>query len=231
MENKNTPEIRFKGFTDAWVQRKLGEVAEIRTGPFGSVLHAEDYIENGVPIVTTEHFKDGALPKNKENIPQVSDNDYERLRAYILINNDIVFSRVGSVDINALVTEFQEGWLFSGRVLRVRPSKGIRGEYLHYLLETSKVKKDIIARAVGQTMPSINTEILKETKTLATNSLLEQTTIDNFFHTLDNIITLHKRKLDLLKELKKGYLQLMFPQEGECVPRIRFDGFTESWKL
>ena len=115
----SVPEIRFKGFTDAWEQRKLGEISEIKTGPFGSILHADDYVSEGVPIITTEHFKTGSLPQNASGLPQVSEVDYKRLSAYTLNNGDIVFSRVGSVDINALVTPFQRNWLFSGRVLRV----------------------------------------------------------------------------------------------------------------
>ena len=78
----SVPEIRFKGFTDAWEQRKLGEISEIKTGPFGSILHADDYVSEGVPIITTEHFKTGSLPQNASGLPQVSEVDYKRLSIY-----------------------------------------------------------------------------------------------------------------------------------------------------
>lgn len=208
------PEIRFAGFTDDWGQHKLGEFSDIKTGPFGSTLHADDYINDGMPIITTEHFKSGQLPIVKDGIPQVSENDYCRLGSYILNTNDIVFSRVGSVDINALVTPCQDKWLFSGRVLRVRPYAEIDSMFLHTLLETDSVRNDIISRAVGQTMPSINTEILKITSLCLPQDIDEQREIGEYFCIFDRLITLHQHKCDQLKEVKRFMLQNMFPQKG-----------------
>ena len=204
------PEIRFKGFTDPWEQRKLGDISEIKTGPFGSTLHADDYVSDGTPIITTEHFKTGALPRSKNGLPQVSDSDYKRLTAYTLDDGDIVFSRVGSVDINALITPFQSNWLFSGRVLRVRPQTDISSKFLHTRLETESIKTDIRTRAVGQTMPSINTEILKITPLVLPSSAAEQEQIGSYFAALDNLITFHQRELEKLQNIKKSMLEKMF---------------------
>ena len=184
----------FTASTFSWEQRKLGDISEIKTGPFGSTLHADDYVSDGTPIITTEHFKTGALPRSKNGLPQVSDSDYKRLTAYTLDDGDIVFSRVGSVDINALITPFQSNWLFSGRVLRVRPQTDISSIFLHTRLETESIKTDIRTRAVGQTMPSINTEILKITPLVLPSSAAEQEQIGSYFAALDNLITLHQRK-------------------------------------
>jgi type I restriction enzyme S subunit len=181
-------------YTSSWEQRKLGDISEIKTGPFGSTLHADDYVSDGTPIITTEHFKTGTLPRSKNGLPQVSDADYKRLTAYTLDDGDIVFSRVGSVDINALITPFQSNWLFSGRVLRVRPQTNISSQFLHTRLETGSIKADIRARAVGQTMPSINTEILKITPLVLPTSAAEQEQIGSYFAAIDNLITLHQRK-------------------------------------
>lgn len=213
-EGALVPEIRFEGFTEPWEQRKLGDLSEIKTGPFGSTLHADDYVSDGIPIITTEHFKTGALPWSKNGLPQVSDADYKRLTAYILDDGDIVFSRVGSVDINALITPFQSTWLFSGRVLRVRPQTDISSQFLHTRLETESIKTDIRARAVGQTMPSINTEILKITPIVLPTSAAEQEQIGSYFATLDHLITLHQRKYEKLLDCKKAFLAKMFG--GEC---------------
>ena len=172
----------------------MGKISEIKTGPFGSTLHADDYVSEGVPIITTEHFKTGSLPQSASGLPQVSEVDYKRLSAYTLNNGDIVFSRVGSVDINALITPFQSNWLFSGRVLRVRPQTDISSKFLHTRLETESIKTDIRTRAVGQTMPSINTEILKITPLVLPSSAAEQEQIGSYFAALDNLITLHQRQ-------------------------------------
>ncbi|NBM47943.1 restriction endonuclease subunit S [Proteus sp. G2666] len=228
--DKKVPDIRFKGFSGEWEEKILGAIAEIKTGPFGSTLHAKAYVEDGYAIITTEHFKSGELPIDKKGIPQVSDEDYLRLRAYLLKVGDIVFSRVGSVDINAHVTNKQEGWLFSGRVLRVRSEKIINSEYLHHELSTSRVKKSVISRAVGQTMPSINTEILKITPIHFPSDTVEQTTIGNYFQKLDNLINQHQQKHDKLSNIKKAMLEKMFPKQGETVPEIRFKGFSGEWE-
>ena len=202
--------INKKQITSCWEQRKLGDISEIKTGPFGSTLHADDYVSDGTPIITTEHFKTGALPRSKNGLPQVSDSDYKRLTAYTLDDGDIVFSRVGSVDINALITPFQSNWLFSGRVLRVRPQTNISSQFLHTRLETESIKTDIRTRAVGQTMPSINTEILKTTPLVLPSSAAEQEQIGSYFAALDNLITLHQRELEKLQNIKKSMLEKMF---------------------
>lgn len=204
------PEIRLKGFSGDWEQRKLGDISEVKTGPFGSTLHADDYVNNGTPIVTTEHFKSGELPKQKKGIPQVSELDLCRLNNYVLKTDDIVFSRVGSVDINALVTPFQAGWLFSGRVLRVRSYDYVWSSFLHYELSTERAKNDVISRAVGQTMPSINTEILKRTKVYLPKSKVEQIQIGQFFKQLDETLVLQQQQLQTLKNLKQAFLEKMF---------------------
>lgn len=204
---ETVPRMRLPGFTDDWEQRKLGDISEIKTGPFGSTLHADDYVSDGTPIITTEHFKTGALPRSKNGLPQVSDSDYKRLTAYTLDAGDIVFSRVGSVDINALITPFQSNWLFSGRVLRVRPQTDVSSQFLHTRLETEGIKTDIRTRAVGQTMPSINTEILKITPLVLPSSVAEQEQIGSYFAALDHLITLRQRKLEKVQKIKQGMMQ------------------------
>lgn len=209
-EGETVPEIRFEGFSHPWEQRKLGSISEIKTGPFGSTLHADDYVTDGIPIITTEHFKNGDLPTSKNGLPQVSDEDYKRLSSYVLNEGDIVFSRVGSVDINALVMPSQRHWLFSGRVLRVRPDMVNDPQFLHTVLETETIKADIRSRAVGQTMPSINTEILNETLVMMPQLRAEQEQIGQFFYSLNKTITLHQRKCDKLRQAKSALLNQMF---------------------
>ena len=177
----------------SWEQRELREVASIKTGPFGSLLHAEDYVVDGIPIVTTEHFKSGFLPDEKAGLPQVSESDRARLEQYSAIEGDILFSRVGSVDVNAQVTTAQSGWLFSGRVLRARPTVSvISPNYLHYELSTDDVKRSIINRAVGGTMASINTEIIEDTEISFPRSRTERLEIGRSLGNLDSLITLHQ---------------------------------------
>ena len=199
--------MRFPEFSGEWKCTTIGNIGDIKNGPFGSVLHAEDYVENGIPIVTTEHFKTGLMPSDKFGIPQVSNEDYIRLKGYRLETNDIVFSRVGSVDINAHVGIEQNGWLFSGRVLRVRPKYDIDSLFLHYALSTEAVKRDIRNRAVGQTMPSINTPILSSTTIQLPKDLFEQKKVAHFLRLLDERIITQNKIIEKLQSLIKGIAQ------------------------
>lgn len=208
-DGADEPELRLGGSSNPWVLRHLGEF-EITTGPFGSTLHAEDYVEHGTPIVTTEHFKSGLLPLTGQGVPQVSDDDRRRLKAYWLQTDDIVFSRVGSVDINARVTELQNGWLFSGRVLRVRPDATCESEFLHSVLETTPVRGSIRKRAVGMSMPSINTAILANTSFYQPPTLEEQRAVGEVFSNLDALIAAESRYITQLTQAKTALLQRMF---------------------
>ena len=206
----NVPPLRFPEFCGEWECTSIGNIGEIKNGPFGSVLHAEDYVEEGIPIVTTEHFKTGLMPSDKFGIPQVSNEDYIRLKGYRLETNDIVFSRVGSVDINAHVGIEQNGWLFSGRVLRVRPKHDVDSLFLHYALSTEAVKRDIRNRAVGQTMPSINTPILSSTTIRLPKELSEQKKVAHFLRLLDERIATQNKIIEDLKILKSAIAERLF---------------------
>ena len=130
----------------------------------------------------------------------------------MLETDDIVFSRVGSVDINAHVEHVQQGWLFSGRVLRVRPIKSVNSLCLHYVLSTESVKRDIRNRAVGQTMPSINTPILSNTGIYMSQSEAEQKKIANFLSIIDERIATQSKIIEDLKKLKSAIIENHYNQ-------------------
>ena len=142
------------------ITKPLSELAEIQTGPFGSQLHKEDYVEQGTPIVTVEHL--GKRQFSEQNLPNVSESDKDRLSKYTLKTGDIVFSRVGAVDRCSFVDEKHEGWMFSGRCLRVRPNKEIDALFLYYFFCMEETKRLVRNIAVGATMPSINTKLMGE---------------------------------------------------------------------
>lgn len=139
----------------------IGKIADVQTGPFGSQLHKEDYVTNGTPIVTVEHL--GQKTFTTQNLPCVSAKDKMRLAKYTMRSGDIIFSRVGSVDRCSFATENNNGWLFSGRCLRLRVADvDVNSEYLYYYFCQEAVKELIRNHAVGATMPSLNTKLLSE---------------------------------------------------------------------
>jgi len=133
----------------------------IQTGPFGSLLHKKDYVSIGTPIITVQHLGDNRILH--EELPCVTKQDKERLKKFILKENDIVFSRVGSVDCRALVRRDEDGWLFSGRCIRVRPNpQRVDSHYLSWFFGYWNFKEYIRKIAFGATMPSLNTKLMSE---------------------------------------------------------------------
>ncbi|MFM5465941.1 restriction endonuclease subunit S [Aeromonas simiae] len=189
-----------------WVISTIGDIADVKTGPFGSALHEKDYIQDGTPIITVEHLGERGI--TYQNLPTVSDFDRARLRAYQLDEGDIVFSRVGSIDRNALVTEKEHGWLFSGRLLRVRLKSNKNNQtYISCQFHSAPFKKRVVEVAVGQTMPSLNTAILRGVSILLPNTHKEQTAIATILSDMDNELQALTQKLEKARALKQGMMQ------------------------
>ena len=169
------------------IQVSIENIGSVKTGPFGAQLHQSDYVKySGTPIVTVEHLSERGL--NHKNLPLVSDADKNRLKQYVLSTNDIVFSRVGSVDRCSIVSEKENGWLFSGRLLRIRPQTDqVYSPYLVLLFQTEKFKHYMRSIAVGGTMPSLNTQILSKVK-ISLPPLLEQKALADILQTWDTAI-------------------------------------------
>jgi type I restriction enzyme S subunit len=136
----------------------LKEIADTQTGPFGTQLHEKDYVSIGTPIVTVEHL--GEISFNKQNLPLVSDADKLKLSKYTLKEGDIVFSRVGSVDRCTYVSSKENGWLFSGRCLRVRFNDNANAKYVSFYFRQKFFKEMMLNISVGATMPSLNTSLM-----------------------------------------------------------------------
>ena len=192
-----------------WKECKIGDVCETQTGPFGSQLHNEDYVEVGTPIVTVEHL--GSKHFTTQNLPCVSEEDKQRLSKYTLNVGDVVFSRVGSVDRCSYVSESYDGWLFSGRCLRVRPKDNalLDSEFLYYHFSNDKIKTYIRNIAVGATMPSINTKLLNEVP-ISLPPLAEQKKIAAILSALDEKIETNRKINARLEELAQAIFKSWF---------------------
>ncbi len=213
--SNNTPQIRFKGFTDAWTQRKLGEVADIN--PHSVLPDSFEYVdlESVVGISLISH-----RIENKETAPSRA----QRLAK----KNDIFYQTVRPYQKNNYLFDLPfENYVFSTGYAQLRPS--INSYFLLCLLQEEKFVARVVENCTGTSYPAINSTVLSEMEVNITKEEYEQTAIGNFFRTLDDTITLHQRKLNELRELKRAYLQQMFPREGENVPRVRFAGFSGEW--
>lgn len=217
---------------------QLQEIASVQTGPFGSQLHQSDYVEVGTPIITVEHLGENRITHN--NLPRVTHEDKQRLNKYWLQEGDIVFSRVGSVDRRAYVKKDEDGWLFSGRCLRVRPKKNTNGKYLSYFFGLEDFKKKIRSIAVGATMPSLNTSIMNEIEVILPNENT-QIEIASILSSLDDKIELNLQMNQTLEAMaqaifKEWFINFNFPGfDGELVDVVNADQSVSSlpkgWKM
>lgn len=196
--------IKQNKVPQGWTDATVGDFASVQTGPFGSQLHNEDYVESGTPIITVEHM-DGKYIAHR-NLPLVSQNDVDRLRKYDLHTGDIVFSRVGSVDRAVMVSQHEDGWLFSGRCLRVRPYDPNTGSYFLWWFNQPVIRQLVTASAVGATMPSINTSILNSIRIV----FPQKDFVTQFCKMADGLIEIIATNLEEIRKLNdaREYIQL-----------------------
>jgi type I restriction enzyme S subunit len=188
-----------------WERTTLGAICEstgggIQTGPFGSQLHARDYVSEGIPSVMPQNIGDNRIVE--EGIARISAADIARLSRYLLRAGDIVYSRRGDVERRALVRPENEGWLCGTGCLRVRIGLNDRydSRFISYALGTAASRQWIKRHAVGATMLNLNTAILSAVP-LSVPSFVEQRAIAEMLGALDDKIATNDRVSDLAVEL------------------------------
>ena len=196
-------------FADSRLADLCEPTAGIQTGPFGSQLHQKDYVAAGTPIITVKHLGENCILHAA--LPYVSEQDRTRLSKYTLQEGDIVFSRVGSVDRRGLVRKEEEGWLFSGRCLRIRPNPNkIDAGFLSYFFGLPAFKNHIRSIAVGATMPSLNTQLLSDICIHYPADIEEQRAIAYILGMLDAKIELNRRMNATLDEMARALFTSWF---------------------
>ena len=203
-EKKLVPKLRFPGFTEPWEQRKLGEVANIKTGS----RNQQDSVTNGqYPFFI-----------RSEKIEKLDTYDFDT--EAILVPGD---GRIGEI-----FHYYNGKFALHQRVYKIDDFKGIDAFYLLYLFQYRFKEHALRLNAQG-TVPSLRLPMFTEWD-LCIPSLQEQGCIGRFLNKIELIITLHQRKLEHLKLKKKSLLQKLFPKEGEVYPELRFPGFTDPWE-
>lgn len=213
-EKLKAPELRFDGFTDDWEERKLGDIFVYKQG-------------QQVPV-ENQFTKRG---KNRHRFIRIVDlttnNEAPRYIEYsgdnIISSTDLFMIRYGQPGV---IGYGYEG-VIANNLFKLIPKIETYNLFFKYILDSMYPK--IQSLSSSTTMPAIS---FKSLDVLAVRypDKKEQEKIGSFFAQLDNTIALHQRKLDLLKEQKKGYLQKMFPKNGEKVPELRFAGFADDWE-
>ena len=219
---KKVPELRFPGFTDDWEELKLGDIT---TWTKGQGL-SKEYLNNERYGSEAVHYADlyKFSPVMQEVIHWTNSDD-----GRIIPDNSLLFpaSDVTPVGLARTSTLRLSGVKAGGDVIIGQLSERIDSSFMSYQINANS--KKILPLITGTTVKHVQAKSLATMSVTITN-MAEQTAIAGLFERIDNLIALHQRKLDLLKEQKKGYLQKMFPKNGAKVPELRFAGFADDWE-
>ena len=216
MSNNTQPEIRFPGFMEDWEERKLNELAEFN--PKSDLPERFEYVDLesvvGTELVRHRTENRYSAPSRAQRLAKKNDVFYQTVRPYQ--KNNYLFDLP------------YDNYVFSTGYAQMRPIGN--GYFLLTLIQEEKFVNRVLERSTGTSYPAINSNDLAKLPVKVPADIQEQQKVGTFFKQIDNTITLHQRKLDLLKETKKGFLQKMFPKNGAKVPEIRFPGFTGDWE-
>lgn len=195
----------------------LGSIAELKTGPFGTQLHANEYVAEGIPVINVRNIGYGEIIDN--DLDMVSRETLSRLSEHTLKENDIVFGRKGSIDRHAFIDNRYDGWMQGSDCIRVRiHDNEINPKYVSHYLKLDSVKKQLINGAVGSTMPSMNTDILKSI-VISAPSKEKQDAIEAVFSSIEQKIGINTSICSDLESMAKllydyWFVQFDFPDEN-----------------
>src|SRR5574341_281354 len=220
MMSKKSPQLRFEGFTDDWEERKLKELGDIQTGNTPPTSDSDNYSLDGVLWVTPTDIKSLVISNTAKKLSQVGVT-----KARIAKAGSILVTSIASIGKNTLL-RMDAG--FNQQINSLTPTSENDSYFL--LTQSEKWSEKMKQTAASATMQIVNKTDFSNISTYVPVHKEEQEKIGSFFKQLDDTIALHQRKLDLLKEQKKGYLQKMFPKNGAKVPELRFAGFADDWE-
>jgi type I restriction enzyme S subunit len=198
---------------DGWEYTTLGMACQrgggdIQTGPFGSQLHAADYVLFGIPSIMPQNIGDNRIIE--DGIARITSADAKRLSRYLVRSGDIVYSRRGDVERRAFVRDHEDGWLCGTGCLRVRlGERGPDPRFTTYYLGHPSVREWIVRHAHGATMPNLNTSILSACP-LMVPPLEEQRAIAHILGTLDAKIELNRLVDETLEEMARALFKSWF---------------------
>lgn len=229
MKNKNVPEIRFPEFIDDWELRKLKEIANFIRGSFPQpYTNPEWYDEkNGKPFVQVADIGFD-LKLNKDTKAHIS--KVAEAKSRFVEKGKVIVALQGSIEKSIGRVAITQYSAFFDRTILIFESykEEIDNQYFAQVIQNLfQIEKE---KAWGATISTITKEAVSSF-IIGLPNIEEQQKIGIFFKQLDDTIALHQHKLSVLKQAKQGFLQKMFPKEGELVPDLRFPGFTDDWEL
>ena len=227
-KKSDAPAIRFKGFSDAWEQRKLGDMMNVTSV---KRIHQSDWTDSGVRFLRARDIVAAAKNEEPDDYLYISKEKYEEYSALSgkVGVSDLLVTGVGTIGVPYLVRNLEPLYFKDGNIIWFQNSDKIDGKFLFYSFSAEQIQGFINESAGIGTVGTYTIESGKKTPISLPNQI-EQAKVGEFFQQLDNLITLHQRKFEKLTNVKKSMLEKMFPQNGSSYPEIRFKGFTDPWE-
>lgn len=229
MPERKTPQVRFKGFTDTWEQRKLGALMDV-----GSVkrVHQSDWRDSGVRFLRARDVVADFNNEEPDDYLYIDQKMYEEYSAQSgkVQQGDLLVTGVGTIGIPMLIKSEKPLYFKDGNIIWFKNKNAIDGQFFYYSF-ISKGIQDFIKESAGTgTVGTYTIDSGKKTPINLPTSIEEQKEIGIYFKNIDHLITLHQREGERLQMIKKSMLENCFPKNGEKVPRFRFAGFTGDWE-
>lgn len=218
---------------NGWKLTTLGQVCDsnLQTGPFGSQLHAHEYVDTGIPVLMPKDLIN--FRANLSNAAKITALRAKDLKKHALKSGDLLFSRRGDVTRFALIDEDSEGSICGTGCLKARPSNKHSSSFLAYFLQKDSVKKWLEQNAVGQTMPNMNTEILNELPLMSASSKEEEEKIAQILSTWDQAILVTEKLLENSQQQKKALMQQLLTGKKRLLDEtgLKFNIPWEKYRL
>ena len=228
-KKSDAPAIRFKGFSDAWEQRKLASLCEKFTD--GDWIESKDQSDFGVRLVQTGNVGVAEYLDKTNNKKWISEDTFDRLHCEEVLPGDILISRLPEPAGRACIVPLLGTKMITAvDCTIVRTAPDMSNKFLVQYLSSQAYFDDVNTCLAGGTRQRISRGNLANFNVPIPVKKSEQDAIGMFFGYLDNLITLHQRKFEKLTNVKKSMLEKMFPQNGSSYPEIRFKGFTDPWE-
>lgn len=224
------PTIRFRGFDDEWEQRKFDDLADYKKGPFGSALKKDMFVPKSDMTVKV-YEQQNAINKDWHLERYFITEEYaNKLSGFRVEGGDIIVSCAGTIGETYEIPLDAEPGIINQALMRIKVKESIVNKKMFNILFTNMIDDFTRVHSNGSAIKNIPPFSDLKPMVVFVPKMDEQNKISSYFSNLDHLITLHQRKCDETKKLKKYILQKMFPQNGRKVPEIRFKGFTDEWE-
>lgn len=225
------PKIRFKGYTNDWEQRKFGDLADYKKGPFGSAITKDMFVPKSEESIKV-YEQQNAINKDWELERYFLPKEYAltKLKLFEVHGGDIIVSCAGTIGEIYEIPENADTGVINQALMRVRVDEDCVDKRMFKIAFSNMIDDFTRVHSNGSAIKNIPPFSDLKPMGVLLPSLQEQKKIGAYFDSLDHLITLHQRKCDQAKKLKKYMLQKMFPKNNKSVPEIRFEGFSNDWE-